>query len=148
MRRLSFILFAAIAACTGADDDDAACPRIPAAADRERFVIVSHPYDASSQASNAWEVLRLDATGVLSSSAVTTFTMGRAFDGEIAFTPDGEVGVVAQEDGTVGAFRIDSTGAVTVVHSNLGGAFYAGSVVMDPSGERVFVLDQQTIGNG
>jgi hypothetical protein len=76
-----------------------------------------------------------------------TFALGRATSGEIAFTPDGEVGLVAQEDGTVGVFRLRG-GAPQVVHAAFRGKFYADSIVMDPGGERAYVLDAQWRENG
>ena len=47
-------------------NDSTSCPRTPAAADRDRFVVVAHPYDASGASSSIFEVLRLSATGTLS----------------------------------------------------------------------------------
>jgi len=68
--------------------------------------------------------------------------MGRAVDGRIAFTPDGKVGIVAQDDGSLGVFRVNSsTGGVDVVHAGFTGVFWAAGVTMDPSGERAYVLD-------
>ncbi|HEY3354222.1 MAG TPA: hypothetical protein VGQ83_13295 [Polyangia bacterium] len=128
-------------------DAGAACPRSPAAADRTRYVVVSHPYSASGQA-NTFQVLTLSQAGTLATTA-TTFEMGRAGRGEIAFTPDGVVGIAVQDDGTLGAFTIDAAGAVTVKHAAYDdGVLYAERVVMDPSGAFVWVLDDQWRTNG
>ncbi|HVO31915.1 MAG TPA: hypothetical protein VMV18_14310 [bacterium] len=123
------------------------CPRAPAAADRDRFAVVAHPYDAAGGQANAWEVLKLSSAGTLSRTG-TTFTLGRATFGEVAFTPDGKVGLVAQEDGSVGVFTLDAAGAVTVVTSALTGAFYAGAITMVPDGSRAIVVDGDTVPNG
>src|ERR1700690_1862355 len=72
---------------------DAGCGRTAAPVDRVRQVVISHPYDAASNEANAWEVLDLSTTGVLTRPK-RTFTMGRATGGVMAFTPDGEIGVV------------------------------------------------------
>jgi hypothetical protein len=70
--------------------------------------------------------------------------------GEIVFTPDGEVGLVAQEDGTIGVFLLAADGTPTVVEAGFAGSFYGGAVVMDPTGARAFVLDGEwmEIGGG
>jgi hypothetical protein len=124
-----------------------ACGRMPGPADGPRKVVVGHPYDANSAASKVWEVLNLDATGTLSPTG-TTFEMGRAFWGEVAFTPDGKVGIAVHDDGTLGVFRFEDDGTPTVVHASFKGAFYAGSLVMDPSGESAWVLDENWRENG
>jgi hypothetical protein len=58
------------------DSDPNHCPRLPKAADRDRYVVISHPYDASANASSAYEVLRLSTTGHLTRSD-TTFDLNR-----------------------------------------------------------------------
>lgn len=116
------------------------CPWLASPPDGERRVVVSHPYDGSGGQANVYEVLTLGADGVLATTG-TTFTMGRSTTGEIAFTPDGRIGLVAQEDGTLGVFRFDDAGVPQVVHAALGGSFYAGAVVIDPAHARGWVLD-------
>ncbi len=136
-----------------ADVGPAACPRTPAAADRPRKVVVSHPYDAAGEKANAWELLDLATDGTLSVPGAP-FTMGRSADGEFAFTPDGKVGLVAQEDGTVGVVRIGDDGLPYVVHAGFAlksvgeGSAYADHVVMDPAGDRAWVLSGQWRNNG
>lgn len=128
-------------------DGPAGCARTPAAADRTRYVVVAHPFDAAGAKANAFEVLELSTTGQLSRPN-RTFELGNAFAGTIAFTPDGEVGLVAQEDGTVGVFRLDAAGTPTVVHAGFAGSFYASQVVVDPRGDRAWVIDSNTRENG
>jgi hypothetical protein len=97
-------------------------------------------------------VLDLSADGTLSRPAPpVTFTMGTALDAPIVFTPDGEIGVVAQDDGSVGIFRLPAGGGAPVVIDpkfDGGGAFYARAVVMAKDGSRAWVLDQNTADNG
>jgi hypothetical protein len=124
------------------------CGRQPAAADRDRKVVVAHPYDSAGGQASDWEVFDLSAAGVLSETGVT-FQMGRAGLGEVAFTIDGQVGLVAQEDGTVGVLSFDGAGNLQVVHAGFSGSFYAAQVVMDPDDpDRAWVLDAQWRENG
>ena len=128
-------------------DAPSGCPRTAAAADRTRHVVVAKPYDTAGMKASVFEVLELSATGTLTRPG-RTFTMGRAAFGVVAFTPDGQVGMVAQEMGTVGVFRIDPAGAVTVVEAAFAGEFYASSVVADPDGAHAWILDSNTRENG
>lgn len=118
------------------------CRATPAAANRDRAVIVSLPYDNRGRASDAWARLTLTEAGDLVDDGVR-FEMGRSFIGEVTFTPDGEIGLAAQDDGTVGMFREDGT----VISTGVSG-FYAGKVVMDPSGEAAWVVDGNWANNG
>jgi hypothetical protein len=119
--------------------------RDPGPADRVRRVVVSHPYDANSAKSNVWEVLDLSMTGELSRPN-RMFTMGRAYIGEVAFTPDGKIGIAPQEDGSLGIFKLDD-GVPTVLHATFKGSFYAARVVVAPTGA-IYVLDTQWRENG
>ena len=135
----------------GGGDGGTACPRTPAAADRIRKVVVSHPYDSSAAKTNVWEVLDLSTTGALTRPIPNvTFTMGVGMYGEVAFTRDGEVGIAVQDDGTLGVFRLDANGTPTVVHAKFDGSFYADHVVMDPDGSGAWVTDGEwrNIGGG
>jgi hypothetical protein len=131
----------------GGSDGGGSCPRLPGPADGVRKVVVAHPYDANSAPSNRYEVLELSATGALTATG-TSFELGRAPFGEIAFTPDGQVGIVAQDDGSLGVFRFDEAGAPVVVHAGFGGSFYAAHVVMDRAGARAYVVDTNWRENG
>ncbi|AKV01842.1 hypothetical protein AKJ09_08505 [Labilithrix luteola] len=119
------------------------CPRSLAPADRARKAVVSHPFvEGGGAKANVFEVLDYSEEGTFSQPK-QTFTMGPAYS-EIVFTPDGKVGIVAQDDGTLGVFTFDDTGTVRVVHEAFKGQFYASRVVVAPDGTRVFVLDNQT----
>ena len=122
-------------------DGDPPCPRDPLADDRVRYLVVSHPYGEEGPAFD-FEVLELSLDGEISTTG-HHFTMGRAPFGEIVFTPDGEIGIVPQDDGSLGVFRLDPDGTPHVLHESLDGSSYAAAVVMDPSGQRFFVLDTQ-----
>jgi len=156
MRKL--VLVAGLAAC-GGDDSGAAvdapmdasmisgCPRTPSTPDRARHVVVSRPYDAAGAKAGGYEVLDLSVDGTLTRPG-RLFTMGRSLTGTIAFTPDGEVGIAALEDGKLGVFRLDPTGSPTVVHAELAGAFYASRVIIEERGDRALILDSNTRENG
>lgn len=123
------------------------CPRAAAPADRARKVVVSLPYDAGGGQASTWTVLDLAADGTPSGPTGAPFTMGRATRGAIAFTPDGEVGLVAQDDGSLGVFRFDGDTPV-VVHARFTGSFYAERVVVDPAGDLAYVIDPNWRNNG
>lgn len=120
------------------------CRATPAAADRERPVIVSLPYTASGDGADTWAVLALSADGVLSDPG-TRLTMGRATAGEVVFTPDGSLALAPTERG---ALVVYDTSGDTVIHSAYEGGFYAGRVVMDPSGEVAWIIDGNWVNNG
>ncbi|NOY90779.1 MAG: hypothetical protein GXP55_06165 [Deltaproteobacteria bacterium] len=132
----------------GPMDAGVACPRAAPTGDGAHAVVVSHPFDAAGTQDTRFELLELSASGELSATG-TSFRMGRAFSGEIIFTPDGELGFVAQEDGSVGVFRLDAAG-VTVLDTGFSGDFYAERVVMDPGGDRLWIVDAEfpNIGGG
>lgn len=119
-----------------------ACPRVLAAADRPRKIVVSHPFLESGGKASTFEVLELGTDGAITRPGVT-FDMHPAY-GEIAFTPDGRVGLVAQDDGTLGVFAFDDAGKVRVVHAGLAGEFSAAGVVVSKDGTRAYLLDPQT----
>lgn len=123
----------------GGSGGDVACHATPRPADAPRAVVVAKPYDANGANAPGFEVFELSPQGELTRPG-TTFTMGRTVYGEIVFTPDGEIGVVAQDDGTLGVFRIVD-GEVDVVHAAFSGSFYAGWVTMSADGTELYVLD-------
>jgi hypothetical protein len=121
--------------------------RDAAPADRDRFVVVGHPFGTKDYV-NDWEVLALSAAGVLTTTDIH-FEMGVAEDGKIVFTPDGRIGVAVQRDGTLGIFSIDDEGQVTVIDDGFGaGEFYADNLTMEPDGSAVIVGDGNTTENG
>jgi hypothetical protein len=120
---------------------DASCPR--SMVDRATLkVVVSHPYDAAQQPASGWELLDLSAAGAVAPTGASV-QMGRATEGRMVFTPDGRIGLAAQEDGTIGELRLDDAGQATVIEARRKGDWSASSLVMDPSGARVWVLDAQ-----
>jgi hypothetical protein len=131
----------------GSDGGADGCVRTPAPADRMRFAVVSHPYDEEGSASSQWEVVSVGADGAVAATG-TTFAMGRATGGSVAFTPDGAVGVAAQEDGSLGIFTLSAGGEVEVLETGWRGSMYAGAVVAAPDGGGVYVLDSQWRENG
>jgi hypothetical protein len=137
----------------GSDSGNGSCtrqPGVPAAADRTRYVVVAHPYTSDGSPSPMFEVLSVTSDGTLSRfEPARTFSLGdRMPFGVISFTPDGEIGIAPLDNGNLGVFRIDADGMPTVVDPDFDGAFYADRVVMDPSGERAYVIDRNTRDNG
>lgn len=159
MKRIGWAVVAVffVAACSGGgddvgddDDDDGAtgCPRAFAAENRTRYGAIGLPYTAASEQANTWEIVALSATGGVSFGGAS-FEMGRQPLGEVVFTPDGQVGLVAHDDGTIGVFTVSSNGVPTVVHAAwTGEEVYATKIVMDPTGERAWVLDLNFPKNG
>ena len=129
------------------DAAEVGCERAPAAADRTRHAVVSHPYTGDGSPSGAWEVLSISAEGELAVTG-TRFDLGRATGGSVAFTPDGVVGAAAQEDGTLGLFTLSASGDVTVLDAGWQGAGYATAVVAAPDGGGFYLLDGQWRENG
>jgi hypothetical protein len=131
------------------DAGQPACAFVPTPVDGARRVVVSHPFpDDGGSRDNRWEVFSLSSTGTLSPTG-TFFRMGRTSDpaAPIVFTPDGRIGLAAQEDGTIGVFRFDEQ-TVTIVHQAFAGNFSAGKLVLQPSGNKLWVLDFNTQNNG
>ncbi len=129
-------------------DGPRGCPRAPSPADGPRRLVVSHPFDEAGQPSGAFEVLNVAPDGQLSRPG-RTFSLETAANwGRIDFTPDGQVGLVALENGRIGVFRLDAEGKPSVVHEGFAGSFHAGSVVVEPSGDRALVLDRNWSDNG
>jgi hypothetical protein len=133
---------------TGIDAWTHPCPRLPGPNDFVRKVVVALPYEAEGAPSNRFTVLDLSLEGTLTPTG-TIFEMGRAFWGDIGFTPDGRVGLVEEQNGDLGVFRFEDDGSVTVVAPAFSGSFYASDVVMDPNvGDRAWVLNSQWRENG
>jgi hypothetical protein len=124
------------------------CSRPLAPADRVRRVVVSHPFQGSGNKTNLFEVLELSQGGKLAKTGAT-FSLGVAVDGEIHFTPDGALGLVAQDDGSIGVFRLDA-GAPQVVHAAFKGKGYISRLVLSEDGQRVYGLSSQwrNVGGG
>ncbi len=132
---------------TGAIDASQESCRTPRDQDAARTLVVARPYGDEGVKSSQWEVLTLAPDGSISTTS-QFFAMGRAASGVVAFTSDGEIGLVAQEDGSVGVFRVGPDGAVEVLHAALAGSFYASEVVMSPTGDRAFIVDSNWRNNG
>jgi hypothetical protein len=124
-----------------------ACVRTAGPVDAARFVVIGHAFDAQGNDAQDYEVLSLSSSGALAKTG-THFAMGTASDTEIVFTPDGKLGFTAQDDGSLGAFRIHEDGKVDVLTAAFPASFYASRVVMSPEGDHLFVLDENFPNNG
>lgn len=121
--------------------------RTPAPEDRVRRVVISLPYDDNAMKADVYGVLSIAEDGTL--GAITArFKMGRAFGGPIRFTPDGSLGFVAQEDGSVGVFRLAPDGTPQVLDAHYKGGGYVSRVVLSPTGDRLYILNGNTRENG
>lgn len=114
--------------------------RTPAADNRTRKLVVGRPYDENADRSPVYVVHNVSATGEVS-PVVTQFELGTAFSGKIQFTPDGELGFVRLEDGKVGVFRFLPDGNVEVVNAGWAPSQYVSKVVVDPSGQYLYMLN-------
>lgn len=123
------------------------CHATPIADDAPRTIVISHPFGAGGAKDKRYERLELGANGAITRPDVV-FSMGRNFAGDIVFTPDGKLGLSAQEDGTIGVFRVESDGKVTVVDPGFKGKGYVERLLMAPDGASVLVLDMNTKENG
>lgn len=112
--------------------------------------MVSLPYDTNGGKAKEFAVFELAEDGKLARTA-ERFTLGRALNDRIHFTPDGQVGLVAQDDGSIGVFRLPPAGQggpAQVVHAAYKGRFYAERLVLDERGEHAYVVDYDTLENG
>ncbi len=136
-------------ASDGAKPDANPCPRPLAPADRVRRVVVSHPFQSGGPKTNLFEVLELSQAGKLAKTGAT-FSLGVAVDGEIHFTPDGALGLVAQDDGSIGVFRLDAAGTPQVIHAAFKGKGYISRLALSEDGQRVYGLSSQwrNVGGG
>lgn len=136
---------------TGSSDTDIpvaeGCRAEPLPAARDRLVMVAYPYRASGEQAQTWGVYTIDTTGELTDAGVRA-EMGRGYGGHVAFTPDGSIGMVAQDDGSLGVFEAVGPSDVRVIHQRLEGEFYASAVVSDPSGEWAWIVDGNWAENG
>jgi hypothetical protein len=125
--------------------DTTVCSRPMRPANRNRKVVVTHPYSAGPK--KKLEVLELHTTGELTKTGVV-FQMGPPSYTPIVFTPDGEIGLVPQDDGTIGIFRFDAFGMPQVVDGAFQPGCDASHIVMSPSGNKAYLLDPDTDANG
>lgn len=123
----------------GPDVPPTLCHATPRPADAPRAVVYALPYSASGAKSPGWASGVLTADGTLTLTP-GTFTMGRAIVGHVRFTPDGALGFVAQEDGSVGVLRVSPDGSVAPLIPALTGDFYAEDVAIHPDGDRGFII--------
>lgn len=118
------------------------------AANGARRAVVSLPYTSGAMPSTRYELYTLDEAGQLSADGVS-FEMGRATGDRILFTPDGRVGVVRQDDGSLGIFELTAAG-VTVLdpgYRGLAGKVdetqqrYFSAITMAPDGSAVYATN-------
>ncbi len=138
---------AAQSSSSGSGTGGGACVRTPGPVDAPRFVVIGHGFDAQGNKGKDYEVLSLSPAGALAKTG-THFAMATPSDTEIVFTPDGKLGFTAQDDGTLGAFRVHDDGTIDVLATPPSPSYYAGRVVMSPEGDHLFVLDEDFPASG
>src|SRR5689334_18815178 len=99
-----------------------ACPRFWKSADRTRKVVVTRPF-VKDEKKKKVDVLDLSPSGDLTRTGVE-FEMPKPSYEPIVFTPDGEIGIIAQDDGTLGVFRFNDAGMPEVIQEAVSGGFY------------------------
>ena len=125
--------------------DGGVCTRGDLSEDKVRFVVVSLPFETPD---DSYAVHRLALDGTLSPTG-NTFRMARAFDTDIAFSLDGAIGMLAQDDGTLGIFQLAADGSPSVIESGRTSTAYASRVYADPNDMNTFwYLSSQTRSNG
>lgn len=109
------------------------------AVDRVRKLVVSRPYTDDAMPSGLFVIHDVALDGTISPPS-DQFTLARASDGKIQFTPDGSVGYVRLDDGKIGAFRFLADGSIEVIHQAFQPSEYVSEVVIDPSGEYLYMI--------
>lgn len=78
---------------------------------QDPYFIYATPYNTEGSPSNSWNFQPQNSPSVV-------FSMGRSSIGEISISADGSWGIVPQDDGSVGVFRVQD-GQLTVLQENL-----------------------------
>lgn len=131
----------------GGGQGGAPCHDARGPADLQRFVVIGHPYDASSSPAQDYEVLTLTPSGELEKTG-KRFAMGRPADKPIVFTPDGALGFAVQADGSIGVFALAPDGTPTVVTPAFMSDFYADNLVVSEDAKTLYVVDSNFPENG
>lgn len=105
----------------------------------DKFMVVSRPTSPDLMARNLFEVLSIGDDGSLGKTG-TTFEMGLAPRGRVRFTPDGSIGFVPQDGGSLGIFMLDASGTPEVVEAQWTTDVFVSDVVVDPAGEFAYVI--------
>ena len=121
----------------GSNGAASGCRATPADPDRGRVLLTNLPYDGPG---TEWAVLDLGSDGALVDRGLR-LQAGRAGDALGVSSADGSLLAVAQDDGTVAIFAVAGDGAVSVVDAGWSEGTYASALAMDPSGERLYLLN-------
>jgi hypothetical protein len=121
------------------------CKRVPSASD-QHWVVISHPFGKGGMKDNRYEVFGLSPAGVLAKTG-SVFQLGVGLHGAVHFTPDGKVGFVAQDDGSLGIFSL-AAGVPQVIEPALKPGFYVSDLAISNDGATLYVADGNTAENG
>lgn len=129
------------------DDEDApaSCHTEPRNPDRERVVLYNHPYNADADKAYTWVARTLRDDDTLGPE-LGRVESGRAYSGEVVFTPDGDIALTTFEDGSIGSFSLDGPG-IAAVDVQLTDA-YASGIVLAADGTHGWVIDGNWPNNG
>ena len=133
----------------GAAITDAAssCGRVATGDDATRTIVVSHPFGTTDGTkSSDFELLTLASSGKISQPNIH-FSLGIANEGQVVFTPDAQLGYVAADDGSIGIFKLNATGAPTIVNAAFQPGFTASNLWLSQSGDQLYGLDAETTSN-
>jgi len=109
----------------------------------DRLVLAGLPYDSAGAPSPRWAALHLEATGEIRDEGAR-FDWGRNPLGEVRWTPDGSLGLMATQDG--GLARFDGVAGEPLTEAR--GDWYAQDVWIEPSGEIAWITDPNWPDNG
>ncbi|MEC8423827.1 MAG: hypothetical protein VX000_08625 [Myxococcota bacterium] len=126
---------------------DAGCRSTPRAADSDRIVLVSLPYNDDLSFALDWAVMRLDAAGDLVDTS-TRLALGTARTGRLRFTPDGSVGITPLDDGTLGVVGVSEDSEPVVLQAGFDPGTHVSALAIDPRGESVWLVNPNWPDNG
>ena len=110
------------------------CHADPLPSDAPRQGLVAFPYAADED----WGAFTL--SGETLTAGDRGLALGRGYGGHGVFTPDGAVGLVAADDGSLSSLWVEGD-TISPVSTGWDGGLYAQGVAMHPSGEWAVVAD-------
>ena len=110
------------------------CHADPLPSDTPRQGLVAFPYAPDED----WGAFALSAEAFTAEDR--GLALGRGYSGHGAFTPDGTVGLVADDSGSLSSLWVEGD-TISLVSTGWDGGLYAQGVAMHPSGEWAVVAD-------
>jgi hypothetical protein len=113
--------------------------------EQTQLIFYSTPYDSSGGQSERWFFGTVEENFIVE---VDSLDIGRSILNTISFTPDGMLGYIATQDGSIQGISIDSNDVPTLLPENNWSDVYASSVVVDSTGENLWIVDPNWPENG